>query len=291
MSEEQISMEASEKMIKGDPEGLPSSSLEESPPANTFCSRFLTFISYVIVVATFPLSLLFTIKVVQEYERAVIFRLGRNIGGGAKGPGLFFILPCLDDLINIDLRTITIDVPPQEILTKDSVTVSVDAVIYFRIFNPVLSVNKVADAKYSTRLLAATSLRTILGTKSLGEILTDKESIAHHLRELLDDATDAWGVKVERVELKDVSLPTSMQRSMATEAEAARDARAKVVAAEGEQKASIALAEAAEVISANPIALQLRYLQTLTGIAAEKNSTIIFPIPLELLRGLEKTKQ
>ena len=172
-------------------------------------------------------------------------------------------------------------------MTKDSVTVSVDAVIYFRIYDPVLSVNKVADAKFSTRLLAATSLRTILGTKSLQEILQDKESIAIHLQELLDDATDAWGVKVERVELKDVSLPQSMQRSMATEAEASREARAKVVAAEGEQKASLALKEAADVISSNPIALQLRYLQTLTGIAAEKNSTIIFPIPMELLRGLQ----
>jgi len=253
---------------------------------NGFCSKMLTIISYLIAALTFPLSLIFCIKVVQEYERAVIFRLGRNLGGGAKGPGLFFVLPCIDDLINIDLRTITIDVPPQEILTKDSVTVSVDAVIYFRIFDPVQSVNKVADAKFSTRLLAATSLRTILGTKSLQEILTDKESIAHHLRVLLDDATDEWGVKVERVELKDVSLPTSMQRSMATEAEASREARAKVVAAEGEQKASVALREAADVISSNPIAIQLRYLQTLTGIAAEKNSTIIFPIPIELLNKL-----
>lgn len=257
-----------------------------SNPQNQFCSNFLIGFSYLLAILSFPLSLLFCIKVVQEYERAVIFRLGRNIGGGAKGPGLFFVLPCIDDLVNIDLRTITIDVPPQEILTKDSVTVSVDAVIYFRIFDPVLSVNKVADAKYSTRLLAATSLRNILGTKSLQDILTDKESIAQHLRELLDDATDSWGVKVERVELKDVSLPTSMQRSMATEAEASRDARAKVVAAEGEQKASIALKEAAEVIATNPVALQLRYLQTLTGIAAEKNSTIIFPIPIELLKTL-----
>lgn len=278
-------MEASEEMIKKNPEPA-----TEAVAPNSLCSKLLIFLSYVLVIFTFPLSLLFTIKVVQEYERAVIFRLGRNIGGGAKGPGLFFVLPCIDDMINIDLRTITIDVPPQEILTKDSVTVSVDAVIYFRIFNPVLSVNKVADAKFSTRLLAATSLRTILGTKSLGDILTDKESIAHHLKELLDDATDAWGVKVERVELKDVSLPSSMQRSMATEAEASRDARAKVVAAEGEQRASKALSEAADIISSNPIALQLRYLQTLTGIAAEKNSTIIFPIPMELLRNVGKTK-
>lgn len=259
--------------------------VKEVVPQTGFFSRLLIICSYILSALTFPLSLFVCIKVVQEYERAVIFRLGRNVGGGgAKGPGLFFVLPCIDDLINVDLRTITIDVPPQEILTRDSVTVSVDAVIYYRIFSPVLSVNKVADAKYSTKLLAATSLRTILGTKSLQEILTDKESIAHHLRELLDEATDQWGVKVERVELKDVSLPTSMQRSMATEAEAARDARAKVVSAEGEQRAAVALREAADVMASNPIALQLRYLQTLSGIAAEKNSTIIFPIPIELLK-------
>lgn len=284
MAEENINMEAKETFLKN-------KEPEASNPGNGICSNLLIILSYILVIVTCPFSLLFTIKVVQEYERAVIFRLGRNIGGGAKGPGLFFILPCIDDLINIDLRTITIDVPPQEILTKDSVTVSVDAVIYFRIFEPVLSVNKVADAKFSTRLLAATSLRTILGTKSLQEILQDKESIATHLQELLDEATDAWGVKVERVELKDVSLPKSMQRSMATEAEASREARAKVVAAEGEQKASIALREAADVIASNPTALQLRYLQTLTGIAAEKNSTIIFPIPMELLKGMQSTQE
>lgn len=284
MAEENINMETKEVLLKN-------KEPEANIPGNGICSNLLIVLSYILVIITCPLSLLFTIKVVQEYERAVIFRLGRNIGGGAKGPGLFFILPCIDDLINIDLRTITIDVPPQEILSKDSVTVSVDAVIYFRIFDPVLSVNKVADAKFSTRLLAATSLRTILGTKSLQEILQDKESIATHLQELLDEATDAWGVKVERVELKDVSLPKSMQRSMATEAEASREARAKVVAAEGEQKASIALREAADVIASNPTALQLRYLQTLTGIAAEKNSTIIFPIPMELLKGMQNAQQ
>ena len=140
-------------------------------------------------------------KVVQEYQRAVIFRLGRIVTGGAKGPGLFFILPCIDNLVTVDLRTITFDVPPQEILTKDSVTVTVDAVVYYRIFDPVQSVNKVANAQYSTRLLSATSLRNILGTKTLQEILTDKESIGNHLQELLDNATDIWGVKVERIEL------------------------------------------------------------------------------------------
>lgn len=254
--------------------------------SSSFCSTILVIISYILVVLTFPVSVCLCIKIVKEYERAVIYRLGRNLSGGAKGPGLFFILPCVDNIITVDLRTITFDVPPQEILTKDSVTVTVDAVVYFRIFDPVKSVNSVSNAQYSTRLLAATSLRNILGTKTLQEILTDKETIAHRMQELIDSATDDWGVKVERVEVKDVRLPVQMQRAMATEAEAAREARAKVIAAEGEQKASMALKEAADVINQSPVALQLRYLQTLTNISAEKNSTIIFPIPIELLRSL-----
>ncbi|CAF0899510.1 unnamed protein product [Brachionus calyciflorus] len=252
---------------------------------NDFCSGVLVFMSYILAVLAFPVSFFFCLKVVQEYERAVIFRLGRNLSGGAKGPGLFFILPCVDEITTIDLRTITFDVPPQEILTKDSVTVTVDAVVYYRIFDPVRSVNKVANAQYSTRLLAATSLRNILGTKTLQEILVDKEIIAQRMQNLLDEATDDWGVKVERVELKDVRLPVDMQRAMATEAEATREARAKVVAAEGEQRASVALKEAADTINLNPIALQLRYLQTLSDIAGEKNSTIVFPLPIELLRA------
>jgi len=201
-----------------------------------------------------------------------------------KGPGLFFVLPCVDSIIKIDLRTITFDVPPQEILTRDSVTVSVDAVVYFRIFNPIISVTNVENSRYSTQLLAATTLRNILGTKTLQEILCDRENISHSMQVHLDEGTDPWGVKVERVEIKDVRLPVNMQRSMAAEAEAAREARAKVIAAEGEQKASRSLKEAADVINESPIALQLRYLQTLTHISAEKNSTIVFPIPVELLR-------
>jgi erythrocyte band 7 integral membrane protein len=266
----------------------------EEPRTNEdagFCAMILVFVSYLLVLLTLPISIFMCIKIVKEYERTVIFRLGRNLSGGAKGPGLFFILPCVDTVQTIDLRTITFDVPPQEILTKDSVTVTVDAVVYFRIFDPVLSVNKVANAQYSTRLLAATSMRNILGTKALSEILTDKESIAHNLQEQLDVATDAWGVKVERMEIKDVRLPQSMQRAMATEAEASREARAKVIAAQGEQNASKALKEAADVIDSSPVALQLRYLQTLTTISAEKNSTIIFPIPLEMLRTLPGAKR
>jgi erythrocyte band 7 integral membrane protein len=188
-------------------------------------------------------------------------------------------------MVKVDLRTVTFDVAPQEILTKDSVTVTVDAVCYFRIINPIDAVTKITNAQFATRLLAATTLRNILGTRTLQEVLQDKESIAHHMQELLDEATENWGIKVERVELKDVRLPVSMQRAMAAEAEASRDARAKVIAAEGEQKASVALKGAADVISQSPVALQLRYLQTLTTISAEKNSTIIFPVPIEMLRG------
>uniref|UniRef100_A0A915MR53 Band 7 domain-containing protein n=1 Tax=Meloidogyne javanica TaxID=6303 RepID=A0A915MR53_MELJA len=200
-----------------------------------------------------------SIKVVQEYERAVIFRLGRLLPGGAKGPGIFFIVPCIDTYRKVDLRVLSFEVPPQEILSKDSVTVAVDAVVYFRISNATISVTNVEDASRSTKLLAQTTLRNILGTKT------------------------QWGVKVERVEVKDVRLPIQLQRAMAAEAEAAREARAKVIVAEGEQKASRALKEAADVIAESPQAIQLRYLQTLNSISAEKNSTIIFPFPVDLL--------
>ncbi|CAF1002539.1 unnamed protein product [Adineta steineri] len=223
------------------------------------CGYILLILSYAIICLTFPFSLTVCLKVVQEYERAVMFRLGRILGG-AKGPGLFIIIPCVDAYTKVDLRTITFDVPPQEILTKDSVTVAVDAVVYFRVFDPVISITNVEDAPKSTQLLAATSLRNVLGT-------------------------EGWGVRVERVEVKDVRLPVQLQRAMAAEAEAAREARAKVIAAEGEQKASRALKDAADVIMQSPTALQLRYLQTLTTIASEKNSTIVFPIPIELMQA------
>lgn len=205
--------------------------------------------------------------------------------GGARGPGIFFVIPCIDTYTKVDLRTVSFDVPPQEILSKDSVTVAVDAVVYYRISNATIAITNVADYGRSTRLLAATTLRNVLGTKNLSEILSEREAISHTMQSSLDEATDPWGVKVERVEVKDVRLPVQMQRAMAAEAEAARDARAKVIAAEGEQKASRALKEAADVISESPSALQLRYLQTLSTIAAEKNSTIVFPIPMELFRG------
>merc|ERR1719268_566749 len=222
---------------------------------------------------------------VQEYERAVIFRLGRIKKGGAVGPGLFFIIPCIDNIQVVDLRTVSFDVPPQEILTKDSVTVAVDAVVYYKIQNPMYAVCNITNASQSTRLLASTTLRNALGTKTLQEILSDREEVAKQILDHLDTATDEWGIRVERVEVKDVRLPQTLQRAMAAEAEAAREARAKVIAAEGEQKASRALKEASDIISASPAALQLRYLQTLNSISAEKNSTIIFPLPLDLMRG------
>ena len=255
------------------------------PPSETneTLETLITVISYVFVVCTFPLSLFFCIKVVNEYERAVMFRLGRILPGGPKGPGIFFILPCIDTYRKVDLRTVTFDVPPQEILTKDSVTVSVDAVIYYRVFQPTTAITNVVDFSHSTRLLAATTLRNCLGTKSLSDILMDREGISQYMQVSLDGSTDPWGVKVERVEIKDVRLPIELQRAMAAEAEASREAKAKVIAAEGEHKSSRALKEAAEVISESPNAIQLRYLQTLNSIAAEKNSTIIFPLPMDLL--------
>uniref|UniRef100_A0A1I8JSC1 PHB domain-containing protein n=1 Tax=Macrostomum lignano TaxID=282301 RepID=A0A1I8JSC1_9PLAT len=225
------------------------------------CSSCLYICSLALIALTFPFSLIFCLRVVAEYERAVVLRLGRVLGQQGKGPGLFFIIPCCDSVRIVDLRTVTFD---------DSVTVAVDAVVYYRIFSPVVSVTNVEDADRSTRLLAQTTLR-------------NREEISCMMQECLDLATDPWGVKVERVEIKDVRLPVQLQRAMAAEAEAAREARAKVIMAEGEQKASRALREAAVVIQESPFALQLRYLHTLNVISAEKNSTIIFPLPMEFL--------
>ncbi|KAK3550402.1 hypothetical protein QTP86_025174, partial [Hemibagrus guttatus] len=223
------------------------------------------------------------LQIVKEYERAVIFRLGRITARKPKGPGIFFVLPCTDSFVKVDMRTVSFDIPPQEILTKDSVTVSVDGVVYFRVSDPIASVANVSNADYSTRLLAQTTLRNVLGTKNLAEVLSDRESISHSMQMTLDEATDSWGIKVERVEIKDVKLPHQLQRAMAAEAEATREARAKVIAAEGEMNASRALKEASLVIAESPSALQLRYLQTLSTIASEKNSTIIFPLPIDMM--------
>ncbi|KAI6205800.1 Band 7 protein family and Stomatin family-containing protein [Aphelenchoides besseyi] len=237
----------------------------------------LICLSYIFMLLTFPISICFCVRVVQEYERAVIFRLGRLIGGGAKGPGIFFVVPCIEQFTRVDLRTVSFNVPPQEILT-------LDAVVWYRIFNATISIANVENSHLSTRLLAQTALRNILGTRSLSDILSDRDEIAAVMQNLLADTTARWGIKVERVEIKDVRLPVQLQRSMAREAESARDARAKVIASEGERLASRALREAAKIIAESPSAIQLRYLQTLNNISSEKNQTIILPLPIELLR-------
>jgi len=195
----------------------------------TLCEITLIICSWFLIVLFFPFSLFVTLKIVQEYERAVIFRLGRLSSSSARGPGICFMLPCIDTLHLIDMRTVSFDVPPQEVLTRDSVTVAVDAVVYYRVFNPTVSIANVEHAQESTRLLAQTSLRNVLGTRLLSELLGDRGSVSNAMRECLDEATDNWGIKVERVEIKDVRLPKILQRIMAAEAEAAREARAKVI--------------------------------------------------------------
>jgi erythrocyte band 7 integral membrane protein len=195
----------------------------------TLCETILVICSWCLIVFFFPFSLFVVMKIIQEYERAVIFRLGRLSRSSARGPGMCFILPCIDTLHLIDMRTVSFDVPPQEVLTRDSVTVAVDAVVYYRVFNPTVSIANVEHAQESTRLLAQTSLRNVLGTRLLSELLCDRGAVSNAMRECLDEATDNWGIKVERVEIKDVRLPKMLQRIMAAEAEAAREARAKVI--------------------------------------------------------------
>jgi len=225
-----------------------------------------------------------SIKIVQEYERGVIFRLGRLMG--ARGPGLFFIIPGAESMRKVDLRIVTLEVPAQEAITRDNVTVKVNAVIYFKVVDPENAVVKVLDFIRATSLIAQTTLRSVLGQSDLDHLLTERDQINQKLQQIIDDQTDAWGIKVSAVEVRDVELPQSMQRAMARQAEAEREKRAKIIHAQGEFEASQQLAAAAEVIGSQPAALQLRYLQTLTEIATEKNSTIIFPLPLDLLRGL-----
>ncbi|KAL2085881.1 hypothetical protein ACEWY4_019201 [Coilia grayii] len=253
---------------------------EDGPSCGSgLCGILLMLLSVVIIIVTFPFTIWSCLKIVAEYERAVIFRLGRIVGG-AKGPGILWVIPCVDTFRKVDMRTVSFNIPPQEL---NSVTIMVDAVVYYRVFNPVVNLTQVEDANMATQMIAQTTLRNMLGTKSLAELLMDREEMAEHMEAVLYDASKHWGIKVERVELKDVKLPQSLQRAMAAEAEASREARAKVIAAEGEMKASRALKEAAEVMSQSPSALQLRYLQTLSEIASEKNSTIIFPIPLDMM--------
>lgn len=256
---------------------------EDEPDEPGGCDACIVGSFTVIIILLFPIFLPFCIKIVQEYERAAIFRLGRLKAKKASGPGIFFVNCFTDTYCKVDLRTVVFDIPPQEVLTKDSVTIRVDAVCYYKVVDATQSVVSVDDASLSTRLLAQTSLRNILGTRTLTELLSGRDEISHEIQTVLDKATDPWGIFVERVELKDLVLPASMQRAMAAEAEASREAKAKIIQSEGEKNASKNIADAARIIAEAPQAIQLRYLQTLTTISAEKNSTIIFPLPIEML--------
>jgi regulator of protease activity HflC (stomatin/prohibitin superfamily) len=241
-----------------------------------------------ILVAAFIIFFILTqvIKVLNEYERAVIFRLGRLIA--SKGPGIIFIIPFVDKVVRISLRLETLDVPPQDVITRDNVSIKVNAVVYYRVMDPNRSVVEVANYAYATSQLAQTTLRSICGQAELDELLAERDKISIRLQEILDQDTDPWGIKVAKVEVKHIDLPPEMQRAMAKQAEAERERRAKVIHADGEFQASTKLAEAAVIISKEPTALQLRYLQTLSEISSEKNSTIIFPIPIDLFKAFMK---
>lgn len=237
-----------------------------------------------VLVAALALLLYASARIVPEYQRGVIFRLGRLMG--ARGPGLFFIIPLVERMVRVDLRVLTHDVPSQEVITRDNVTIKVNAVLYFRIIDPNRSVTEVVDYQRATSLIAQTTLRNVVGQSHLDELLAEREQINQRLQTIIDEQTEPWGVKVSIVEVKDVELPLGMQRAMARQAEAERERRAKVINAEGELQASEKLAEAGRILAQVPTTMQLRYLQTLTEIATERNSTIIFPIPIELLGGL-----
>ncbi|MFH1862478.1 MAG: slipin family protein [bacterium] len=239
-----------------------------------------------ILIGLVVLLLLSAIKVLNEYERAVIFRLGRLIG--SKGPGLILLIPIVDRMQRVSLRTIVTDVPPQDIITKDNVSVKVNAVLNFRVMDPNKAIVEVENYLYATGQLAQTTLRSILGQVELDDLLAEREKINLKLQQILDSHTDPWGVKVSLVEIKHVDLPADMQRAMARQAEAERERRAKIINAEGEYQAAAKLAEAASIISTQPMALQLRYLQTLVEIAAENNSTTVFPIPIDLFQVFAK---
>lgn len=242
-------------------------------------TSLITLIFVIFAIAYFFSS---AVKILKEYERGVVFRLGRIIP--VKGPGLVLIWPLIDKLVRVSLRTVTMDVPPQDIITKDNITVKVNAVIYFRPLDPVKAITEVEDFYYATSQIAQTTLRSILGQSQLDDLLTKREELNAELQKVIDTQTEPWGVKVSAVEVKNVDLPGEMLRAIARQAEAERERRAKVIHAEGEFQASQKLADAAKIISTEPATLQLRFLQTLTEIATEKNSTIIFPVPIDLLR-------
>jgi regulator of protease activity HflC (stomatin/prohibitin superfamily) len=229
-------------------------------------------------------------RIITEYDRAIVFRLGRAVSK-PKGPGIIVLIPLVDKMVKVSLRTMVLDVPPQDIITKDNVSVKVNAVVYFRVVDPIRAVLEVENYHFATSQMAQTTLRSILGQGDLDELLTERDKINHELQTIIDKATDPWGIKVSSVEVKHVDLPSEMQRAMARQAEAERERRAKIIAAEGEQQAAAKLVEAAKQMADHPMALQMRYLQTLVEISSENNSTTIFPVPIDLLsafKGLGK---
>jgi regulator of protease activity HflC (stomatin/prohibitin superfamily) len=248
------------------------------------------FFSPIIVVAVIAIFFVLSwIKVLKEYERGVIFRLGRVLDK-PKGPGLILVLSPIDKLVRISLRTIVFDVPPQDIITRDNVSVKVNAVVYFRVVDPKRAVIEVQDYMYATSQLSQTTLRSVLGQADLDELLSARDKLNSRLQTIIDEHTDPWGIKVSMVEIKHVDLPQEMQRAMAKQAEAERERRAKIIHAEGENQASAKLLEAANTMSQNPTTLQLRYLQTLVEIGSENSTTIVFPMPIDLLKGLFEKK-
>jgi regulator of protease activity HflC (stomatin/prohibitin superfamily) len=240
----------------------------------------LNFLVVAVLAVAFLVS---SVKILNEYERAVIFRLGRIIGG--KGPGLIILIPYVDRMVRVDLRTVTLDVPPQDIITRDNVSVKVSAVVYFRVVDPIKAIIDVADFHFATSQLAQTTLRSVCGQGEMDNLLADREEINERIQTILDKDTEPWGVKVAKVEVKEIDLPEEMRRAMAKQAEAERERRSKIINAEGEFQAAQRLSEAAAIIAVNPAALQLRYLQTLQDIATENNSTTIFPVPIDLFKA------
>jgi regulator of protease activity HflC (stomatin/prohibitin superfamily) len=243
-----------------------------------------SILSMVFVIFLFFYFLSSAIKILKEYERGVVFRLGRIIP--IKGPGLVIIWPIIDKLVRVSLRTVTFDVPSQDIITKDNITVKVNAVVYFRVIDPIRAITAVEDFFYATSQIAQTTLRSILGQSQLDDLLTKRDELNAELQKVIDFQTEPWGIKVATVEVKNVDLPVEMQRAIAKQAEAERERRAKVIHADGEFQASQKLADAAQIMATQPMAMQLRYLGTLTEIATEKNSTIIFPLPIDLIKPL-----
>ncbi|HED03171.1 MAG TPA: slipin family protein [Candidatus Fraserbacteria bacterium] len=240
----------------------------------------------IIVVALVVLFAMSAVRVVREYERGVIFRLGRLIG--AKGPGLFFLIPIVDKMVKVSLRVITMDIPPQEVITKDNVTCQVNAVLFFRVVDPNKAVNEVENFLLATNQIAQTTLRSVLGQVELDELLAEREKLNKQLQAIIDEHTDPWGIKVRAVEIKDVRLPQDMQRTIGRQAEAERERRSKVINAEGELQAAEKLQQAALILQKQPAAIQLRYLQTLLDISSDRSSTIVFPLPIDLLSAWVK---